>query len=85
MITLVEGEARREVVRIHQALADGARVAQDEAGGLPFLIPASELKRLSDAMKDSSAKAPAMPQGLEGLEGLEGLGLPEGMSPPASR
>ncbi|MBK8181008.1 MAG: hypothetical protein IPK67_19400 [Planctomycetes bacterium] len=35
-ITLWEGETRKESVRVHQALADGARVAQDEAGGLPF-------------------------------------------------
>ncbi len=57
VLELVEGEARKERVRVHQALADGGRVAVDEAGGAPFVIPAAELKRLTDAMSGLAAPA----------------------------
>lgn len=47
-------DAGGEAVRIHQALADGSRVAIDEAGGPPFLVPAAELDRLREALSGAN-------------------------------
>lgn len=49
-VRLKHGESG-ESVRIHQVRADGARVVIDEAGGPPFLLPASELARLTEALQ----------------------------------
>jgi len=49
-ITLSEGDTRTETVRVFQEVEGGGRVASDEAGGQPFLLPATELGRLLGAM-----------------------------------
>lgn len=54
-IKLSEGTARAESLSLYQATADGGRVAQDDAGGAPFLLPAAEIQRLSSAMEELPA------------------------------
>lgn len=56
-VDLLEGETRKESVKFFQALADGSRVARDDAGGAPFLVSSAELKRLTDALAGDLAPA----------------------------
>jgi len=49
-LTLKEGDTRTETVHLYQEV-DGGRVAREEAGGAPFVLPDTELKRLQDATK----------------------------------
>jgi hypothetical protein len=58
-LLLDEGGRRVEAVDLHQLLDGGARVAVDRAGGPPFLVPASGLHALSEALGGvGSAQSP---------------------------
>lgn len=57
-VALSEGETRQEIVKIHQSLPDGGRVAVDQAGGAPFVLPATELARLAASLKPAPATGP---------------------------
>lgn len=49
-LTLAEGDTRKETVHFFQEAPGGGRVALDDAGGQPFVVPATELKRLEQAL-----------------------------------
>ncbi len=46
---LVDAEGQERTVRFHQEV-DGQRVVFDPAGGPTFLLPATEVARLQDAL-----------------------------------
>jgi len=49
-IVLREGSQRTETVKIHQVHEGGGRIARNEAGGLPFLIPSETLEALRQSL-----------------------------------
>lgn len=58
-LVLDEGGRRVEEVALHQLLDGGARVAVDRAGGPPFVVPASGIRALSEALGGvGSAQSP---------------------------
>lgn len=77
-LTLSSGDTAREEIKIYQYSSEGSRVAQDSAGGAPFLLPAAELRRLTDALTAAPPAAEpgdagAMPD-MEMLKALQGMG-----------
>lgn len=79
-LVLKAGDSAAEELKIFQYGAEGSRVAQDSAGGAPFLVPAAELKRLTESLTQLPS-APSADGGMgEGMPDMEMLKALQGMS-----